>query len=157
MHAAVADRIDRASFQLADPLADGIDATTLQALLAGRRTRLKALLLDQAVIAGIGNIYADEILYGAGLRFDRLSDSLSTQEIRRLYRALVETLHDAIKYRGSTLADGQYVDLQGKPGEYQEHHQVYDREGQACRRCRSVIVRVKANSRSTFFCEQCQV
>ena len=119
--------------------------------------KLKPLLMDQTFIAGIGNIYADEILFGAGLRYDRLSDSLSTQEIRRLYRSLVETLHDAIKYRGSTLADDQYVDLHGKPGEYQEHHQVYDREGEPAVAAAAVIVRVKANSRSTFFCEHCQV
>ena len=119
--------------------------------------KLKAFLMDQTIIAGLGNIYADEILFAAGLRYDRQTDSLSTQEMRRLYRSVVETLHDAIKYRGSTLSDGQYVDLQGKPGEYQEHHQVYDREGLACRRCRSPIVRIKANQRSTFYCEQCQV
>jgi formamidopyrimidine-DNA glycosylase len=156
-----ADAIDDEVPELAhlgfDPVEQAVSWTRFGQALVNRSVKLKPLLMDQKFIAGIGNIYADEILYGAGLRYDRLSDSLSTQEIRRLYRSLVETLHDAIKYRGSTLADGQYVDLQGKPGEYQEHHQVYDREGQACRRCRSVIVRVKANSRSTFFCEQCQV
>jgi len=156
-----ADAVDAEVPELAhlgfDPVEQAISWTRFGQALVNRSVKLKPLLMDQKFIAGIGNIYADEILYGAGLRFDRLSDSLSTQEIRRLYRALVETLHDAIKYRGSTLSDGQYVDLQGKPGEYQEHHQVYDREGQACRRCRSVIVRVKANSRSTFYCEQCQV
>ena len=156
-----ADAVDDEVPELAhlgfDPVEQAVSWTRFGQALVNRSVKLKPLLMDQKFIAGIGNIYADEILYGAGLRYDRLSDSLSTQEIRRLYRSLVETLHDAIKYRGSTLSDGQYVDLQGKPGEYQEHHQVYDREGQACRRCRSVIVRVKANSRSTFFCEQCQV
>ena len=156
-----ADAVDDEVPELAhlgfDPVEQAVSWTRFGQALVNRSVKLKPLLMDQKFIAGIGNIYADEILYGAGLRYDRLSDSLSTQEIRRLYRSLVETLHDAIKYRGSTLADGQYVDLQGKPGEYQEHHHVYDREGQACRRCRSVIVRVKANSRSTFFCEQCQV
>ena len=102
--------------------------------------KLKAFLMDQTIIAGIGNIYADEILFAAGLRYDRMTDSLSTQEIRRLYRAVVETLHDAIKYGGSTLADEQYVDLNGKPGEYQEHHKVYDRESQPCRRCRRATI-----------------
>jgi len=156
-----ADAVDDEVPELAhlgfDPVEQAVSWTRFGQALVNRSVKLKPLLMDQKFIAGIGNIYADEILYGAGLRYDRLSDSLSTQEIRRLYRALVETLHDAIKYRGSTLSDGQYVDLQGKPGEYQEHHQVYDREGEACRRCRSVIVRVKANSRSTFYCEQCQV
>jgi formamidopyrimidine-DNA glycosylase len=154
---AIEDEVPELAHLGFDPVEQAVSWTRFGQALVNRSVKLKPLLMDQKFIAGIGNIYADEILYGAGLRYDRLSDSLSTQEIRRLYRSLVETLHDAIKYRGSTLSDGQYVDLQGKPGEYQEHHQVYDREGQACRRCRAVIVRVKANSRSTFFCEQCQV
>ena len=81
-----------------------------------RQMKLKAFLTDQTIIAGIGNIYSDEILFAAGLRYDRMTDSLSTQEIRRLYRSVVETLHDAIKYGGSTLADEQYVDLERQAG-----------------------------------------
>ena len=154
---AIEDEVPELAHLGFDPVEQAVSWTSFGQAVISRSVKLKPLLMDQKFIAGIGNIYADEILHGAGLRYDRLSDSLSTQEIRRLYRALVETLHDAIKYRGSTLSDGQYVDLQGKPGEYQEHHQVYDREGEACRRCRGVIVRVKANQRSTFFCEQCQV
>ena len=69
-----------------------------------------------------------------------MSDSLSQQEVRRLYRAIVETLQDAVKYRGSSLSDEQYRDLFGQLGDYQHHHQVYDREGQACFRCRRVLV-----------------
>ena len=126
-------------------------------LLADRHTQLKTLLMDQKFVAGIGNMYSDEILFAAGLRYDRGSDSLSAQEIRRLYRAMVETLADAIKHRGSSLADEQYRDLFGEVGDFQGSHQVYDREGQACRRCRNVIVRVKTGGRSTFFCDHCQV
>ena len=122
------------------------------------KMKLKAFLMDQTIIAGLGNIYADEILFAAGLRYDRQTDSLSTQEMRRLYRSVVETLHDAIKYGGSTLADEQYVDLNGKPGEYQEHHKVYDREKQPCFRCRrATISKAKFAGRSTYFCEICQV
>jgi formamidopyrimidine-DNA glycosylase len=108
-------------------------------------------------MAGVGNIYADEILFTAGLRHDRSSDTLTPQEIRRLYRAVVETLQDAIKHRGSSLSDEQYRDLFGAIGEFQRLHNVYDREGQACPRCRSIIVRIKANGRSSFFCPQCQI
>ena len=93
----------------------------------------------------------------AGLRYDRASDTLTATEVRRLYRAIVETLADAIKHRGSSLADEQYRDLFGELGDFQGSHQVYDREGQPCRRCRNTIVRVKAGGRSTFFCEHCQV
>ena len=140
-----------------DPVESPISWTVFGELLLARKTKLKALLMDQKIIAGLGNIYSDEILFAAGLRYDRPSNTLSTQEIRRLYRSVVETLHDAIKYRGSTLSDQQYVDLNGKPGEYQEQHKVYDREGEACRRCRTPIVKAKFTNRSTFYCPQCQV
>src|SRR5690349_20010404 len=103
-------------------------------MLHAHRMKLKAFLTDQKILAGIGDMYSDEILFAAGLRYDRMSDSLSTQEIRRLYRSLVETLHDAIKIGGSTLSDSQYVDVFGKTGEFQDHHQVFDREKLACPR-----------------------
>ncbi|MDQ1439063.1 MAG: formamidopyrimidine-DNA glycosylase [Acidimicrobiaceae bacterium] len=140
-----------------DPLEDVMSWQRFGEMLAARRARLKPLLMDQKFLAGIGNMYADEILWAAGLRFDRTSDALSSQEVRRLYRAMVETLQDAIKHRGSSLADEQYRDLFGEVGDYQSHHNVYDREGQACRRCRSPIARVKWQGRSTFLCNQCQV
>jgi formamidopyrimidine-DNA glycosylase len=78
-------------------------------------------------------------------------------EIRRLFRSIVEVLHDAIKHRGSTLSDQQYVDVTGRPGEYQTLHEVYDRAGQACRRCRTTLTKAKFAGRSTFFCPSCQV
>jgi formamidopyrimidine-DNA glycosylase len=140
-----------------DPVDDMMSWTKFGDLLQTKNVKLKTLLMDQKFAAGIGNIYSDEILFAAGLRYDRSSDSLSSQEVRRLYRAMVETLQDAIKHRGSSLADEQYRDLFGKMGEFQSLHKVYDREGQACRRCRSNIVRVKVNGRSSFLCPQCQV
>lgn len=140
-----------------DPVEEPMSWVTFGQLLHTHKMKLKAFLMDQKIIAGIGNIYSDEILFAAGLRYDRMSDSLTTQEIRRLYRALVETLHDAIKYGGSTLSDEQYVDIEGKAGEYQDYHQVYDRERLACRRCRTPIVKAKFGGRSTYYCEQCQV
>ena len=140
-----------------DPVEEPMSWQTFGHLLLRHPMKLKAFLMDQSILAGLGNIYSDEILFAAGLRYDRMSDSLSTQEMRRLYRSVVETLHDAIKYGGSTVADQAYVNLQGKPGEYQEHHKVYDREKQACRRCRAPIAKAKFQGRSTYFCEQCQV
>ncbi len=139
-----------------DPVDEPMSWTTFGELVMLKRTRLKTLLMDQRFIAGLGNIYSDEILWVAGLRYDRPSETLSAQEVRRLYRALVETLHEAIKHRGSTLPDQQYVDLYGRPGQYQHEHNAYDREGQACTRCRGTIVRAKFAGRSTFFCESCQ-
>jgi formamidopyrimidine-DNA glycosylase len=140
-----------------DPVETPISWTTFAERLLTRSTKLKPLLLDQRFLAGLGNIYTDEILWAAGLRWDRPANSLSSQEIRRLYRALVETLHDAVKHRGSTLPDQQYVGLNGKPGGYQEYHKVYNREGQPCRRCRHPIERAKVAGRSTFYCPACQV
>jgi formamidopyrimidine-DNA glycosylase len=140
-----------------DPIEDVISWNTFGGMLMARKAKLKSLLMDQKFIAGLGNIYSDEILWAAGLRYDRSSDSLTTQEVRRLYRALVETLHEAIKQRGSTLSDAQYVDLYGKPGGFQAEHKVYAREGQACPRCRATIVRHKWSGRSTWLCEACQV
>jgi formamidopyrimidine-DNA glycosylase len=140
-----------------DPLEDVMSWEKFWVLLAQHKSGLKALLMDQEFVAGIGNMYADEILFAAGLRYDRLSNSLSSQEVRRLYRAMVETLAEAVKRRGSSLADEQYRDLFGEIGDYQDQHQAYDREGQACRRCRAVIVKVKSGGRSTYFCDHCQV
>ena len=140
-----------------DPLDEPMSWTRFADLLYARKTRLKPLLMDQRFMAGIGNMYADEILFAAGCATTGSSETLTAEEVRRLYRAMMETLQDAIKHRGSSLADEQYRDLFGAIGDFQSQHQVYDREGQACRRCRSPIVRVKANGRSTFFCPHCQV
>jgi formamidopyrimidine-DNA glycosylase len=140
-----------------DPLENAMSWEQFGQLISQRHAKLKRLLMDQKFMAGIGNIYSDEILWGAGLRWDRMSDSLSAQEVRRLYRAMVEILQDAVKYRGSSLADEQYVDLFGKPGDYQNHHKVYARDGETCRRCRHVIRRERVGGRSTFYCEACQV
>jgi formamidopyrimidine-DNA glycosylase len=140
-----------------DPIEDVMSWDRFGLLLRRHRTALKALLMDQEFVSGIGNLYSDEILFTAGLRYDRPSDGLSATEIRRLYRAMVETLTEAIKHRGSTLVDEQYRDLFGEAGDYQGSHQVYDREGEPCRRCRSPIVRAKTGGRSTYYCEHCQV
>jgi formamidopyrimidine-DNA glycosylase len=155
------DRLEEEVPELAhlgfDPIDQQMSWTAFGALLAARKTKLKPLLMDQRFVAGIGNMYADEILFTAGLRHDRNSDSLTPQEVRRLYRSVLETLQEAIKHRGSSLADEQYRDIFGDAGEFQRLHNVYDREGQACPRCRSTITRIKANGRSSFFCPQCQI
>lgn len=140
-----------------DPLEEPISWHTFGRLLHSHRMKLKAFLMDQSIIAGIGNIYSDEILYQSGLRYDRISDTLSTMEIRRLYRAVVETLHDAVKHGGSTLEDAQYVDLFGKPGEFQQYHEAYGRWKEPCRRCRSPIAKTKFQGRTSYFCPQCQI
>jgi formamidopyrimidine-DNA glycosylase len=124
--------------------------------MAQRESKLKQLLMDQKFISGLGNIYSDEVLFAAGLRHDRLSDTLSSQEVRRLYRSLQEVLQEAIRYRGTTLEDEAYLDLFGKQGEYQNELKVYGREGLPCRRCRTPIQTVKVQQRTSYFCPQCQ-
>jgi formamidopyrimidine-DNA glycosylase len=139
-----------------DPFEDQIGWDRFAAIMRSRSTPLKVVLTDQDIIAGLGNIYADETLFAAGLRYDRPAESLSTIEIRRLHRAIAEVLADAVKYGGSTLDDEQFVDPDGKPGTYQQFHQVYNREGLPCFQCRQPIKRVMVRQRSTFFCEKCQ-
>jgi formamidopyrimidine-DNA glycosylase len=140
-----------------DPLEDIMSWEKFWVLLSSYKSTLKTLLMNQDFVAGIGTMYADEILFAAGLRYDRQSNSLSSQEVRRLYRSMVETLAEAVKRRGSSTASDENRDLFGGVGDYQDQHQAFDREGLACRRCRSVIVKVKSGGRSTFFCEHCQV
>lgn len=139
-----------------DPLDQVFTWQAFQYLLADRAAKMKQLLMDQKFISGLGNIYSDEVLFAAGIRHDRLSNTLSAQEVRRLYRAIQEILQDSIKARGTTLDDEAYVDLFGEPGSYQEELKVYGREGLPCRRCRTPIESVKISQRTAYFCPQCQ-
>jgi formamidopyrimidine-DNA glycosylase len=139
-----------------DPLEDTFTWQSFGDLLAQRASKLKQLLMDQKFVSGLGNIYSDEVLFAAGLRYDRQSDQLSSQEVRRLYRAIQEVVQEAIRYRGTTLGDEAYVDLFGKPGEYQHELKVYGRRGLPCRRCRTPIDMVRISNRGSYFCPQCQ-
>jgi formamidopyrimidine-DNA glycosylase len=139
-----------------DPLDQVFTWPTFQMKLAEKAAKMKSLLMDQKFISGLGNIYSDEVLFAAGLRYDRMSDTLSSQEVRRLYRAIQETLQDAIRYRGTTLEDEAYVDLNGEPGAFQTELKVYGRAGQPCRRCRTPIESVKIAGRNAYYCPQCQ-
>jgi formamidopyrimidine-DNA glycosylase len=139
-----------------DPLDHVFTWQSFGGQMAQRESKLKQLLMDQKFISGLGNIYSDEVLFAAGLRHDRLSDTLSSQEVRRLYRSLQEVLQEAIRYRGTTLEDEAYLDLFGKPGEFQNELKVYGRQGLPCRRCRTPIQTVKVSGRSAYFCPQCQ-
>ncbi len=126
-------------------------------MLRHRDMKLRALLLNRTIIAGIGPVYADEILHASGLRPDREVSSLSTQEIRRFYRAVVETLHEAAKHRGVTTSDGQYMDSAGKPGGWTGELQVFERDGKACLRCRGVVSKIRMGNKPVYLCEACQV
>jgi formamidopyrimidine-DNA glycosylase len=139
-----------------DPLDQVFTWPTFQMKLSEKAAKMKPLLMDQKFMSGLGNIYSDEVLFAAGLRYDRMSDTLSSQEVRRLYRAIQETLQEAIRYRGTTLDDEAYVDLTGEPGAFQNELKVYGRAGQPCRRCRTPIASVKLSGRTAYFCPQCQ-
>jgi formamidopyrimidine-DNA glycosylase len=131
-----------------------IEATEFRDLLSTRRAAIKGLLLSQSLVAGIGNIYADEILHRAGIHPLREASDLSSSEGKALHRAMVEVLNEAIEKKGSTVSD--YVDARGKSGSFQNHHQVYRRTGLPCFTCGSQIRRKVVAGRSTHYCTVCQ-
>lgn len=137
-----------------EPLEAGFTVNYLKKILKGRHRRIKPLLLDQTLIAGLGNIYADEALHRARLNPERPASSLSAQEIARLHQAVRAVLEEGITYRGTTVRD--YLDGEGRPGGYQELLRVYNREGQPCRRCSRAIERKKISGRSAYYCPSCQ-
>lgn len=137
-----------------DPLSAEFTWPLLRARLKGRRASLKALLLDQAVLAGVGNIYADESCFLARVRPDRPGGELSAAAARRLHGALRHTLELGIRNRGSSISD--YVDGLGKAGRQQEELLVYGRGGLPCSRCGRVLRQVRLAGRSTVFCPRCQ-
>lgn len=137
----------------ADPLE--VSEEEFLARVGSRRARIKALLLDQHVLRGVGNIYADESLWRAKIHPARLGARLKQKEILRLRRALQEILERAIRSRGSSISD--FVDAEGEPGDYQRRHRAYGREGKSCFRCKSLIRRMIVAGRSSYFCGRCQV
>ena len=139
-----------------DAINDQIPWQLFGEMVSSRRVKMKPLLMDQGFMAGLGNIYSDEVLFQAGLPWDRSSDTLTSNETRRLSRAVGEVLQDAIRHRGTTLADGEWRDLYDEPGEHQDSLTVHGREGEPCRRCRTPIVRVRIGQRSHYYCPQCQ-
>jgi formamidopyrimidine-DNA glycosylase len=141
-----------------DPVAEPVSWTSFaQALVARRSEKLKPLLLDASFVVGLGGLYADEILHDAGLRPDREVSTLSTMEIRRLYRSLVEILHEATKHHGTSTEEHPFADLHGKEGGFQDELQVWGRDGQPCRRCRQTVTKQRSGGRVTYWCPSCQV
>ena len=139
-----------------DALTELADGDVLAPRLAGRRVAIKTRLMDQAAVAGIGNIYSDEILFRAGVLGNRASGSLTASEIDRVVNATAEVLTDAIAARGSSLVDAQYVDLSGRTGEYQLAHTVHARGGQPCPVCGHEVARARAGGRYGHWCPRCQ-
>ncbi len=137
-----------------DPLTTARSAEQWRREVRGRRTAIKTLLMDQRFLAGIGNIYANEMLFEAGIRPRRMASRLSRKELSRLEDAMHHVLERAVELGGSSISD--FRDVRGKPGYFQIHHAVYDREGQPCPRCTTPVRRLVIVGRSTFYCPSCQ-
>jgi formamidopyrimidine-DNA glycosylase len=125
-----------------------------RARMQSHNAHIKALLLDQRVLRGIGNIYADESLWRAKIHPRRLGSKLTRDELRRLHRAVQSILREAIRLRGSSVSD--YVDLDGGRGEFQQKHRAYQHDGKKCFRCGAIIRRIIVAGRSSHFCPRCQ-
>ena len=135
-----------------EPLSSNIDRFIT--LFCHRKTPIKSALLNQKLLSGVGNIYADESLFRAGIRPRRRASSLTRSELQKLHAALIEVLREAIKLGGSSVSD--YVDAEGREGFFQLKHRVYGREGKPCLVCRTPIRRVIIAGRSSHYCTCCQ-
>lgn len=131
-------------------------ARVLAGQLEGRNVAIKTLMLDQRFLAGLGNIYVDEVLWRANVRPDRRSNTLSDDEVRAIRRAIRPVLADGLRHGGTSLDDLAYLLPDGRTGEYTRRLRVYGRDGEPCRRCGSVIERIVLAARSAHFCPTCQ-
>jgi formamidopyrimidine-DNA glycosylase len=137
-----------------EPLSEAFTPDELRARLAKRAAPVKAVLLDQTAVAGIGNIYADEALFAAGIRPSKPARRLTRPAVERLYAAVREVLAEALADRGSSFRD--YVDAEGEQGMHQLRVKVFRRTGEPCYVCGAAIKRVKVGGRSTHYCPNCQ-
>ena len=137
-----------------DPLTAAPSLDEWRSLVRARRLPIKNLLMDQRVLGGVGNIYANEMLFQAGIRPRRRAATLRREELQRLRGALRSVLEEAVELGGSSISD--YRDANGQPGFFQMRHAVYDRNGEPCRTCGTRIKRIVQSGRSSFYCPQCQ-
>lgn len=137
-----------------EPLSSEFTLALFQERLASHKLAIKKALLNQEIVAGIGNIYADEALFVAGIYPGRPVDSLTAVELKRLYDAVRQVLQEGIAYRGTTKRD--YRDGEGKPGSYQDKLRVYGRKGLPCPDCQRPIAKINLGGRGTYFCPYCQ-
>jgi formamidopyrimidine-DNA glycosylase len=131
-----------------------IDLGRFIALFRGRKTPIKSALLNQKLLRGVGNIYADESLFRAGIRPRRRAASITNDSLTKLHAAIQQVLNEAIALGGSSISD--YVDAEGAEGFFQLQHRVYGREGESCLVCKTAIKRVVIAGRSSHYCSKCQ-
>ena len=137
-----------------EPLDAGFDGACLAARAKGRKVAIKQFLMDQRVVVGVGNIYASEALFRAGIHPRRAAGRVSPERLERLAKAVKAVLGEAIRQGGTTLRD--YVNADGTPGYFRQKLYVYERDGQPCRRCGTAIRKLAQGQRSTYFCPACQ-
>ncbi len=137
-----------------EPLGNGFDVDYLREILQSSRRTIKSLILDQNLVCGLGNIYANETLFAARIHPQRQGSDLGEEDISRLRASIVKTLEAAIGRSGTTISD--FRDIYGRPGTNQNHLTVYGREGEPCPMCQTTIRRFSLGGRSSFFCPQCQ-
>lgn len=137
-----------------EPFSKDFTPDVFREKLSKKKTTVKLALLDQKFLSGVGNIYANEALFRAGIHPQRKTNSLSDREVKKLHDAVLAVLNEAIHYRGTS--DNWYVDASGKKGGFQERLKVYGRKGEPCFKCKGKIVRISHGARGTFFCPKCQ-
>ncbi|MGI6225538.1 MAG: DNA-formamidopyrimidine glycosylase [Peptococcales bacterium] len=137
-----------------EPLSDDFTFACFEESLKGKKQRVKAFLLDQRCVAGIGNIYADEILFQAGIHPDETVDNLTQNDKNSLWIAIKDRLQKGVEHRGTSIKD--YVDGFGNTGTFQHELRVYGKAGQPCFKCGALIERIKVAGRTTAYCPQCQ-
>jgi formamidopyrimidine-DNA glycosylase len=139
-----------------EPLTSGFTLPRFKELILRSKKPIKTFLLDQNLIAGLGNIYASESLFKAGINPFRMANALINEEIEKLHQSIEEILKFAILKKGSSMKDKMYVQVSGESGEYQKHFLVYEKAGQKCGVCGSIIKKERLGGRGTYFCSVCQ-
>ncbi len=137
-----------------EPLSKDFKQENFSQQLKKRQRNIKAVLLDQKIVAGLGNIYVDEALFRSGILPDRSASSLKPAEVKRLYEAIPPLLRQSLKYRGTTFRN--YVDSRGQKGNFSAHLEVYGRGGEKCLKCGHILIKDKVAARGTVYCPKCQ-
>ncbi|HEU0219216.1 MAG TPA: bifunctional DNA-formamidopyrimidine glycosylase/DNA-(apurinic or apyrimidinic site) lyase [Gallionella sp.] len=137
-----------------EPLDEDFNARYLYRITRGRNIAVKQLIMNSRVVVGVGNIYANEALFRAGIRPQLAAGKLSLPRCAGLVAAIRDTLNEAIRHGGSSLRD--FVDAAGQPGYFQQHYWVYGRGGEPCRRCGAPVKQIRQGQRSSFYCASCQ-
>ena len=143
-----------AFFKTLGPEIYDLEPQAFSKMLSGKTAKIKPLLMDQAFLAGVGNLYAAEALFRSKIHPARPACSLSEKEKQGLCKEIKDALDEAIKHKGSSV--DQYVQLSGDEGGYAPYHRVYGRKGQTCLRCKTKIQRISLGGRGTYFCPKCQ-